>query len=245
MTGIAPLAPSTDTVGPVAASVADAMLLYRVLGGVLPVLPGADRTARIGVLRAAMGHDPRIVAAMDKTCTRLVRAGSTLVEDFTLDGLEDWLAGPHIVDAEFAAAFDTYLAQHFAAGTAPTTLAALVASGHFLADHAEALHRRMAADPTAALKILQQHAGLTSALRDAMNRANIHGLLYPTLKVVPDGLDNPTGGWAAELAARTGWPAISVPVIASLQARPVGIELLMPTGDETRLFALAEVFEKA
>jgi len=240
MTGIAPLAPSTDTVGPITTSVADALLIYRVIGGRIGSL---HPRARIGVLRQACGDDPRVLAAMAEGCARLARAGVTLVDPFAVEGLEDWLGGRHIVDVEFAAAFDAYLASHFVPGTAPRSLAELIASGRYLADHAEALRRRMAADPAEAMAILARHAGLSRALRRAMARAAVDGLIYPTLRVVPDSLDNPKGGWAAELAARTGWPAISVPVVAAPGVRPIGVELLLPAGDEARLFMLAGELE--
>ena len=245
MHGIAPLAPSTDTVGPLAASVADALMVYRAMGGT--VAPLADRTSpvRIGVLRKAQGEDPRIMQALDVACARLDRTGVTLVDPFVCDTLPEWLDGAHIVDVEFAAAFDRYLAHHFATGTAPRSLAELVAGGDFLPDHAEALHRRMAADPAQAGAILARHAGLKLALVRAMADARVDGLIYPTLRVVPDSLDNPAGGWAAELAARTGWPAISVPVRSTPDARPIGVELLLPDGEEPRLFALAHKLEAA
>lgn len=240
MAGIAPLAPSTDTVGPIARCVADALHMYRIMGG---VVSGEEAPARIGVLRQAFGSDPRILAAMETGCARLVRAGVTLVDPFTIDDIDHHLGGLHIVDVEFAAAFDAYLAQHFADGTAPRSLADLVASRAFLAEYEPVLRDRMAIDPGLAGDVLARHTALRLALQAAMTSAGIDGLLYPTLRVVPDSLDNPKGGWAAELAARTGWPAITVPVCASPGTRPIGVELLLPAGDEARLFALATLLE--
>lgn len=242
MTGIAPLAPSTDTVGPITRTVVDAMTLYRAMGGAI----GGNRAApRIGVLRQAFGSDPRILAAMDAGWVRLAHAGVPLVDPFTIDDIDRHMGGSHIVDAEFAAAFDAYLTQHFAFGTAPRSLAALVASGDFLPEYEPVLHARSAVDPGEARAVLARHAALSQALQAAMASAGIDGLIYPTLRVVPDSLDNPKGGWAAELAARTGWPAISVPVIATPGTRPIGVELLMRAGDEARLFALAALLETA
>ena len=248
MAGIAPLAPSTDTVGPIARCVADALHIYRIMGGtvnrvVIGRVSGALAPTRIGMLRQAFGSDPRILAAMETGCARLMRAGVALVDPFTIDDIDLHLGGLHIVDVEFAAAFDAYLAQHFATGTAPPSLADLVASREFLAEYEPVLRDRMAIDPGEAVAVLARHAALTRALRVAMTLAGIDGLIYPTLRVVPDSLDNPKGGWAAELAARTGWPAISVPVCTETGARPIGIELLLPAGEEARLFALATLLE--
>jgi Asp-tRNA(Asn)/Glu-tRNA(Gln) amidotransferase A subunit family amidase len=174
----------------------------------------------------------------------LQQAGVQLVDPVTLPGLEALLDGPHIVDAEFAAAFDHYLATNFTPGTAPTSLAELVASGEFLPEYAPSLHQRMTAPPAAA-PILARHAELRQALAAAMQAQRLDGLIFPTMRVIPDSLDNPKGGWAPELAARTGWPALSVPAPVPVDARPVGIEILVPGGSEATLFALAEAIEVA
>jgi Asp-tRNA(Asn)/Glu-tRNA(Gln) amidotransferase A subunit family amidase len=244
MAGVAPLAPSTDTIGPIARCVADALHVYQALGGEVAPSTGSLSGIRIGVVRQAFGDDPRVLAAMELACDRLRRAGAN-VDDFAIADIDGHLQGTHIVDVEFGAAFDAYLARNFVAGTAPGSLADLIASGAFLPEYDALLRRRLATDPMDARAVLARHAGLRDALQRAMADAGVECLIYPTLRVVPDSLDNPKGGWAAELAARTGWPAISVPVTAAAGARPIGAELLMRAGDEARLFALATVLETA
>ncbi len=242
LAGIAPLAPSTDTVGAITRCVADARLLYGIMGGPLTTPPGSVGGLRLGVLRQAFGADSAVIAASERALAALGTAGVQLVDPFTVPGLEALLDGPHIVDAEFAAAFDHYLATNFLLGTAPASLAELVASGEFLPDYAPSLHQRMTAPPAAAA-ILARHTELQQALAAAMQAQRLDGLIYPTMRVIPESLGNPKGGWAPELAARTGWPAISVPAPVPGDARPVGVELLVPGGSEARLFALAEVVE--
>ncbi len=244
MAGVAPLAPSTDTVGPITRCVADALCVFQALGGHVAPSAGPVRDVRIGMVRQAFGDDPRMVAAMDVACDRL-RGSGAIVNDFAIADVDAHLHGTHIVDVEFGAAFDAYLARNFVAGTAPGSLAEVIASGAFLPEYDAVLRRHLAAAPTDAQAVLARHAALRDALQQAMADARVECLFYPTLRVVPDSLDNPKGGWAAELAARTGWPAISVPIIASAGARPIGCELLMRAGDEARLFALARVLETA
>jgi Asp-tRNA(Asn)/Glu-tRNA(Gln) amidotransferase A subunit family amidase len=245
MTGLAPLAPSTDTVGPITRCVADALHVFLALGGRVSPLAGPDSGIRVGVVRQAFGDDPRVLAAMDVACERLRHSGAVVVDRFAIADIEAHLHGTHIVDVEFGAAFDAYLARNFMAGTAPASLTELIASGAFLPEYEALLRQRLATDPMDAAAVLARHAALRTALQQAMTDARVECLIYPTLRVVPDSLDNPKGGWAAELAARTGWPAISVPVIAAAGARPIGAEVLMPAGDEARLFALAAVLETA
>lgn len=243
LAGIAPLAPSTDTVGSITRSVADARLLYQVIGGGLKGLPVVVRGLRLGVLRQAFGDQSSVISACESVLDVLQHAGVQLI-DLTVPGLEALLDGPHIVDAEFAAAFDHYLATNFAAGTAPASLAALVASGEFLSEYEATLHQRISEPPEAAA-ILARHVALKQALSAAIQARQLDGLIFPTMRVIPESLDNPKGGWAPELAARTGWPAISVPAPVRPGARPVGVEILVPGGKEDTLFALAEVIELA
>ena len=241
MQGIAPLAPSTDTVGPLARSVAQAQRLYTAMGGPMPAITLPERP-RIGVLRQAFGTDERILGACSRGLARLAGAGMELIDPFALLDVEALLGGRHIVDVEFAAAFDAYLARHVQPGMGPTSLCALVASGAFLPDHAATLAARMAADPAEAAAVLARHRQLAAMLAAAMDEHQLDALFYPTMRVIPEGLGNPAGGWAAELAARTGWPAITVP-LAQPGQRPVGGELLVRGGQEALLFALAAVLE--
>ncbi|WP_068090709.1 amidase [Novosphingobium rosa] len=238
--GVAPLAPSTDTIGPITRSVADARLLYTAMGG---RIGGDGAPRRVGVVRQAFGEDPRILTACQHALERLTQAGIELVDPLILPGVEALLAGPHIVDAEFGAAFDAYLAGRAASGKAPASLAELVTGGAFLRDHRDSLIQRMAAPADAAAPILARHRDLAAMLRAVMARHGLDALFHPTMRVIPEGLGNPPGGWAAELAARSGWPAISVPVAAPGE-RPVGAELLVPAGQEAGLFALAALLER-
>jgi Asp-tRNA(Asn)/Glu-tRNA(Gln) amidotransferase A subunit family amidase len=239
------LAPSTDTVGPITRCVADALCVFQALGGHVAPSAGPVRGIRIGLVRQAFGDDPRVLAAMEVACDRLRHSGAIVVDSFAIADIDAHLQGTHIVDVEFGAAFDAYLARNFVAATAPVSLVELIDSGAFLPEYDALLRQRLAADPRDAQGVLARHAALRTALEQAMADARVECLIYPTLRVVPDSLDNPKGGWAAELAARAGWPAISVPVIAAAGVRPIGAELLMRAGDESRLFALAAVLETA
>lgn len=240
MEGIAPLAPSTDTVGPITRNVDDALRLYRAMGGKV-VLPPSVAGLRIGLLRQTYGEDQAIVAAVEAAASRLWDHGVELIDPLRVEGLEALIEGPHIVDVEFASAFNAYLAHNFQPGTAPASLADILESGQYLADYSAVLKARLAANPDAVGRVLERHDQLAALLKNTMGHYGLDGLLYPTMRVIPQDLANPKGGWAPELAARTGWPAITVPVAPHGAVRPIGAELLAPTGQEGLIFALARL----
>lgn len=240
MQGIAPLAPSTDTVGPIARTVEDAELLLAAMGH--PLQP-STLPRRIGVMRRVFGANAAVDDACATALDRLAEAGVTLVD---LPALPDDLNpghGDHIVDAEFATAFDAYLASNFLPWTAPSSLNAIVAGGAFLPDHAKTLATRIAAKNRETASILARHRALASHLSSLCAAYAIDALVYPTSQAIPDSLDNPKGGWAPELAARSGWPALTVCAGFTANGMPVGIEFLAPAASAGALFALARLIE--
>jgi len=241
MRGIAPLAPATDTVGPLARSVEDVALLLAVLGMRFDAAP--NRPIRVGILRQAFGSDPAIAAALAPAIARIARQGIAIVDPVALPESLLPIGGDHIVDAQFADAFDAYLATNFVPGSAPATLAALVESGAHLPDYVAPLRARLARKGGTTTAILAEHARLTTAMAALLADAQVDLLLFPTSQVVPRSLDNPKGGWAPELAARSGWPALSVPSGGAIEGLPVGIELTGPAGGEAMLLALARAIE--
>ena len=243
MRGIAPLAPSTDTVGPIARSVDDIEILLRAMG--LRLGKPAAGAFRVAVLRQAFGSDPEIAAAVVRVVAQLDRRGIEILDPVVLP--DDLLptGGEHIVDAEFADAFDAYLTANFSPGSAPASIAALLQSGAHLPEYAETLHARLGRKGGSTAAILAGHARLRIAMAELMERERLDAMLFPTSQVVPTSLDNPQGGWAPELAARSGWPALSVPSGYSISGLPVGIELTGPAGKEATLLALARLIENA
>ncbi|ODU72046.1 MAG: hypothetical protein ABT11_00270 [Novosphingobium sp. SCN 66-18] len=240
MQGIAPLAPSTDTVGPIARTVEDAELLLAAMGH--PARASA-LPRRIGVMRQVFGTNAAVDDACATALDRLAAAGVTLVDLPALPADLDPGHGDHIVDAEFATAFDAYLASNFLPGSAPPSLDAIVAGGAFLPDHAKALAARIAVRDRETASILARHRALADHLGSVCAAFAIDALVYPTSQAIPDDLENPRGGWAPELAARSGWPALTVCAGFTANGMPVGIEFLAPVANEGALFALARLVE--
>jgi amidase len=97
-THVVPISHSQDTVGPMTTSVRDAALMLTAMAGSDPADPataGADahktdfaaglaaaslKGVRLGVLRKAVGNNPKVAALFDKALDDLKGAGATLVE---------------------------------------------------------------------------------------------------------------------------------------------------------------------
>lgn len=248
--GVAPLAPSTDTVGTLTRSVADAARLLAVLTDTLvgevrsagPALAGP----RIGVMRQAFGVDPWIIAAMETMLAQMADDGATIIDPAALpDFLIDF--GPdHVVEWEFRPAFDDYLATNFQQGAA-ASVAAILASGEFLADYRQTLNARAAVDSLdheTYRGILAAHDRLRRGLADLFDQNRLDALVYPTSAVIPTSLENPRGGWAPELAACSGRPAVTLPVAQAANGIPFGFEMLGRPFEEARLLELAAAVER-
>lgn len=247
MTGIAPLAPSTDTVGPIARTVDDAALIFALMAGRnRPNAARPIRGRRVGVVEQAFGTDPEVLTATDDALKALTYHG---VEVLSVPALPDHLLPedrPHIVDEEFVDAFDRYLSTNFVAGTAPASVAAIVESGASLPDYADVLRMRLAHSGGAQrAAVLAYHAELRAALAKMMRALKLDALAFPVSVTVPQSLDNPKGGWAPELAACSGWPALSVPMGRAVSGIPIGLELLAQADQEDILFDLARHIEQA
>ncbi|WP_156460830.1 amidase [Sphingomonas sp. Leaf339] len=245
ITGVAPLAPSTDTVGTITRSVDDAMTMFAVLSANHNQRLRSARGMRVGVIRQLTGAVPMIAAGLENAVAALCAAGVDV--DDAPDLPQNLIpAGDHIVDEEFGLAFDRYLRGNFHEKTAPASLAALIASGQYLPEYDINLKARARPrNPEIRTAILIRHAHLRSALDTIINEGRYDALLYPPSAVLPLSMDNPKGGWAPELAACSGWPALAVPVGQSAQGFPLSVELLARANAEPTLFTLGAAIERA
>ncbi len=154
--GVAPLAPSTDTVGPIARCVRDAALLFGVLaGGSVGANLAARREprelperrglagARLGLLRQAWGDEPPIRAALEAALTLLREAGAVPVDPVSLADDVLPIDRALVVDWEFRPAFDAYLRDNFEPGSAPQSLSEIQSSGEYLPAYRDALAKRI------------------------------------------------------------------------------------------------------
>jgi Asp-tRNA(Asn)/Glu-tRNA(Gln) amidotransferase A subunit family amidase len=137
--GVAPLAPSTDTVGPMGRSVQDIAILLSAMTGAacnhFPAAPFRLRNARVGVMRQAFGEDQEIGAIIGSALSTMRAAGARMIDPVQMQPDLLPTGGPHIVDWEFRPHFDRYLAENFVPGTAPASIAQIMQSGAYLAEY--------------------------------------------------------------------------------------------------------------
>jgi Asp-tRNA(Asn)/Glu-tRNA(Gln) amidotransferase A subunit family amidase len=246
--GVAPLAPSTDTVGPLARCVADIAVMLATMTDTPPVASTRSLAgARIGVLRQAFGEDAEIGAAMQNALALMAEAGAVLIDPVVLPESMLPAGRPHIVDWEFRAAFDAYLESHFVPGTAPSSLAEILKRGAYLPEHRAALERRVACaglDSPEHRSILAYHHEVKAALVALLDGNGLDALVYPTSMVTPSSLENPAGGWAPELAANSGFPALTLPIGQARHGPYIGLEFLARSSGETLLLGLGADLEQ-
>lgn len=246
MQGIAPLSLSKDTVGPMVHSVQDAALLHAIIHGQMPsaVESMSLKGVRLGVIRALEGEDPEQLAVWYDAIATLRRQGAALV-DVDLPILPEVARATCLSLDEFRVAFDAWLRQH---PGAPEGLQGIVASGQFLPEFRPLLNQMLT---TETLRTPQWRAGrqLRRRLRQTLGllaeQGRIDGYLYPTVGRVPDSLEKMPPGCAPELAAISGFAAITLPCGTLRSGFPVGLEILFPAGEESELLALAAACETA
>lgn len=251
LTGIADLAWSLDTVGPLAATVADAALLFDAVVGYdpldpasreAPLLPGLDGPPRIGVPRQLeeMAIDPDVRTVLHDTLGDLVSAGATIVA-VDLSGLVEASKENGLVIAAEAAAVHGWRVHDY---------------GHLLPDDTRArLSRGTELYASRVARARRSGMLLRAELRRLFGQVDL--LCTPTLPcVVPlagrdqllvEGAGEPvvsaltrlTGAW--NLA---GIPAGSVPAGRDGDGAPVAIQLAGPWRGERRVLAGMALVER-
>jgi amidase len=224
LAGVWPLAPSLDTVGPMARDVAG------LAAGMALLEPGfaiaADAPRVVG--RLAMDADPVVDAAVDKA---LALTGWKVVP-VVLDRLDAAItAAMAVLDAEVWAS-DGALAQ-----TAPDRIGP---------DVLRRLHAASEVSPAALAAARQEETRWRAALDSLWQRVEM--LALPTLLGFPSTLDNAQEmhrirGLTAPVNL-AGLPALALPVPAP-GPLPASIQLIGPVNSEERLLAAGAVLEQA
>jgi amidase len=258
--GIVPIAHSQDMAGPLARTVAEAALLLAVLAdpGVSAVAEGPVPIAklRVGVVRdfVGAGEDGLVEAGFAQALAWLAASGVVLV-----DPVETALpatigeAEMTILLAEFRDGIGAYLAgvQHGvrsldeliafnaarAAEVMPYFGQELLLASRDGADTGDA--RYAAATQTA--------AEARSALATLFAERDLDALVAPTnsraWRTNYAGGDPPGGVYSSNIAAVTGYPNVTVPVVLSDEL-PLGVSLIGKPNEESLLLALAAAIER-
>jgi amidase len=273
-TGIIPISASQDTAGPMTLTVEDAAILLTVMAGSDPADPAtaeadakkedyakalnpqALKGARIGVARFEAGYHKDTDAAFDEALAVLKAQGAELVEIRTFDGKGIGAAENRILQSEFKAGINAYLA-----GTPDAvktrTLDDLIAFNRQTPEELRWFGQSIFEEAANAPALTD--AGYLKAKADGKRLAGPEGID----KLLKDNnavaLVAPTGGpaWTTDLvtgdhflgsasgmAAVAGYPHITVPM-GMVVDLPVGLSFIGPAWGESRIIGLAYAYEQA
>lgn len=224
LTGVWPLAPSLDTVGPMARDVGGLAAGMALLEPGFTIAGGPP--AVVG--RVAMDADPVVGQAVDDA----LAATGWQVRPVTLTGVPAARAALNdLLDGE-AWACDASLAE-----AAPDLIGADVL----------ARLREASTVSAAAVSAAREHAGRWQAYLLALLQ-QVEMLAFPTLAGFPAKLDNPAGmsriRGLNSLINLAGLPALALPVPAA-GPLPASIQLAGPPGSEEHLLAAGAEVERA
>jgi amidase len=273
--GVMPFSTTQDEAGPIVRTVEDAARMLDVMAGYDPadpitafsnghiprsytatLDPNGLKGARIGLLTDFVGGDPihqDVNRIVDSAVAKMTSLGATVVR-VSIPGLDDLTRGLNLMNLEFKAAFDRYLAS-LGPVSPVKSLEEFVARGGF---H-ESMRRGLEGD----LKITDgpgspeyqrmfaRRESLRQAVMTVMAANRLDAILYPHQKrlVVPIGEDQADRNGV--LSNSTGFPALTFPggfspaTATAPIGVPVGLELLGPEWSEPTLFKLAFAFEQA
>ena len=257
--GIVPISHTRDTAGPMTRSVADCVLLDRVVTGSSAGAVVALKGLRLGVPRAHFWAplDAEVARLMESVLAALKEAGAVLIEaDIPEVGRLDNEAGFPIALYETVVDLDAYLAGHgsplrypqLVAQCASPDVAGLLQSLHGAGAIPEPAYRH-------ALTVLRPQ--LQAAYCDHFARHDLAALVFPTtpLAAAPIGDDEtvelngervptfPTFIRNSSPGSVAGIPGISLPAAMTKSGLPLGLELDGPEGSDARLLQIAQAVE--
>jgi len=251
--GVIPLTPTLDTMGPMARSVVDLAIVLDATVGVDPadpttvpveasyldaVDPNGLAGRRIGVLEWTL--DPEMGQLVDTAISDMQANGVEVVK-VTLP------IGVNLGQAfdEFGSAMDDYLASQPAAPVRSYDELIDYYAGHAALDVVRARYW----GPATSLETDAYRASIANrpVFRDAvvalMDEHDLDAIVYPESTQAAPLIGNDTPPWDCWSAPHGGLPALSVPIGFTADGLPVGIELMgRPFAEET-LIAMAAGYE--
>jgi Asp-tRNA(Asn)/Glu-tRNA(Gln) amidotransferase A subunit family amidase len=273
--GVMPLNLLADIAGPMARTVEDAVAVFQVLVGEDPDDPATAasrgrarenygaalvrdglRGARIGVLRQAYERestDPEIVDVFMRAVEDLRRAGATIVDPATVEGL-DAIRRPQGLGACMGFKYDInrYLASH--GDRVPVkSLADVIKSGRFHPTVQRRLEQAEQAaengpDSPACQGEQDYRERVRAAVNKTMDSLKLDAFVYPTWSNPPrliGDLNTAHGDNSQFFSPTTGFPSIQVPMGYTRGVLPAGITFFGRAWSEATLIKLAYAYEQA
>lgn len=243
--GVIPYSLTQDTLGPMARTVADTDLLYRVISG-------QDEPARlpkrvkIGVLRSFFGQHPAVLAAMERVLGRLAEQAE-LVE------LDEAFDNQYLIDQVSVHLYDLkdHLNQYLAgqAGAPVKSYDEIVASGQFhpgIKDNLERAGQLSTSHPDYRSR-LDEAADWRQRLLELYDKHDLFALVYPHQQQLVCPIGGSQVGRNGVLASITGFCSLALPAGFSPADEtaplgvPIGYELLARPGMDLDLLELGKL----
>jgi aspartyl-tRNA(Asn)/glutamyl-tRNA(Gln) amidotransferase subunit A len=238
--GCLPLAPSLDTVGPMARSAADcALLLEALTGGRAPAGAAPDGLARvrIGVERAHLGRagvEPSALEAFETALGVLEGCGAELVE-VELPGAElAAVAAGVVIGVEGLEIHRAALAERWSLFGRSTRLRLAAGAFYDEGDYARALER---------LARARTEIGSVLAGLGALVTLTTGGGALPLEGMA---LDAPSSApFFTRLWSGLGVPALSVPMGFDRDGLPLGLQIIAGFGRDSAVLGVGQAFQAA
>ncbi|GIO69633.1 amidase family protein [Paenibacillus cookii] len=265
--GIAPLALTQDTGGPIARTVADAALILNATAGYDPndiataksvgFVPKdytdyLDRDglkgARIGIVREVFGTDEQVNAVASRAIDEMKAAGAVLVDNVKIPNFDVINKYGSLSAWEFKFQFNDYL-KSLGDASPYKSLDELIASGRYDPSIEKALidrNKRTSLDAQEYKDIvLYRTKYVQEAVLKMMADHQLDALIFPTSSktAVKIGEDQVAGD-AFKLSSFTGWPTVTVPAGFTPDGLPVGIDFFGRAFSEPELIKLAYSYEQ-
>lgn len=271
--GIAPLAMTNDTGGPICRTVEDAVRVLDVIAGYDKAdtvtkrsegkIPPTYRQfldkdglkgARIGVFRQMVmpkNSDPQVYAVFNKALDELRAAGAIVIDSVRVPQL-DTINKSFDTIPQLRRDFNLYLAS-LGPNAPHKTLESIVKSRQFHPYLEKGLLDAIADTlaPEAHKgwgKNLAMRERLRQLLLRAMDSTQVDALVYPSFSYPPrliGDLNTPSGTNNNALSPPTGFPAFSVPMGFTYDVLPAGLQFFGRPFSEPTLIKLAYAYEQA
>lgn len=256
--GVVPLTLTQDTLGPIARTVLDAALILEAMAfgdeadacTLLPqrpisFLPGRGvlpARLKVGVAKQLLDElDEETAAVFEQALDGLKAAGIEVVRDVELPAYNDEWDGT-VMRREFKRAIDAFLAAQ-PEGTVPANLGEVIAFNREHESECLRYGQNLLEESERDGGGLEDETYLTSKER-GVRRAGEEGIDSALREYEVHALAF-ADSYGADLAARAGYPLVSVPAGYTRSGRPVGLMLSGTAMSDPLLIEIAYRFERA
>ena len=272
--GIVPLSLARDVGGPIARTVADAVVILQVIAGYDPADPvtraaegnvpegygafldenGLEGT-KIGAVRQMFPDDdtdPEVLALMNQALEDMRKAGATIIDPVRIPDLEEIRESFKRRVGRLKFDYNNYLAS--LGPDAPfKSLSEIIETEDYHPFLESSLTRAKEIEgPPEENPDYQHNLEVASRLRDAvakaMDDAGVDALVYPSFRYPPrliGDLNTPAGTNSRTLSPPTGFPAFAVPIGFTNGELPAGLQFLGRPFSEPTLIKLSYAYEQA